>query len=476
MRTLASSAQSALSVTASKVSIPPLNPIERRAAAGLAGIYGLRMLGLFLILPVFALYAHDLEGATPMLVGLAFGAYGLTQALLQIPFGMLSDRIGRKPVIYAGLLIFVAGSVIAAQATSIEGVILGRVIQGAGAVSAAVTALVADLTRDEVRTRAMAGIGGSIAFAFGLSLVLGPAIAQAWGLAGIFWLTAGLVLGGILILWLVVPNPVRESIHRDAEPVASQFAGVVRDGQLLRLDFGIFSLHLMMTGIFLVVPTAIVGAGVDVADHWKLYLPVLLTSLALMVPFVIQAERRGRIKPIFLGAIGVMALATTGFAFAHDRLIPLLLCLVLFFGAVNLLEALLPSLISKISRAGAKGTAMGVYSTSQFLGAFMGGMLGGAVHQAFGPTAVFLFAALSALLWLLSAFSMKSPDRVSSQVIPLGQRLEGVDPAQGLLGLQRELLAIPGVRDAVVVPEEGVAYLKVDSRELDSARLAAFTG
>ena len=474
MRSLARPAQNTLVPTPAKTPIPSLTASERRAAAGLAGIYGLRMLGLFLILPVFALYADDLAGATPLLVGIAIGAYGLTQAILQIPFGMLSDRIGRKPVIYGGLVVFVLGSLIAALATTIEGVILGRVIQGAGAVSAAVTALTADLTRDEVRTRAMAGIGASIGLAFGLALVLGPAIARVWGLSGVFWATAGLAFGGILILWLVVPNPDRSSIHRDAEPVAGQLQGVLRDGQLLRLDFGIFSLHVLMTALFLVIPQTIVGAGVAAEDHWTVYLPVLVASLVCMVPFIILAEGRGRIKPVFLGAIALLGAAAAGFAFWGGDLVPLLILLALFFTAVNLLEALLPSIVSKIARAGAKGTAMGVYSTSQFLGAFLGGALGGAAHQVFGAPGVAMFGAACAMLWLMAAATMTPPERVRSQVLRLSPSL-GVGDALESLGIQRQLLAVPGVRDALVVPEEGVAYLKVDSHELDSARLQAFS-
>jgi predicted MFS family arabinose efflux permease len=456
-------------VKPAKPAIIPLTPDERRASVGLAGIYGLRMLGLFLILPVFALYAGDVSGATPLLIGLAIGAYGLTQALLQIPFGMLSDRIGRKPVIFGGLAIFVLGSVIAALSTTIEGIIIGRVIQGAGAVSAAVTALAADLTRDEVRTRAMAGVGASIGIAFGLAFILGPAIAQIWGLAGVFWATAVLAFGGILVLWLVVPNPRRRSVHRDAEPVASQLGGVLRDGQLLRLNFGIFSLHLMMTAMFLVIPPSIVAAGVAAADHWEVYLPVLLVGLGGMVPFIIIAEGQGRVKQVFLGAIAALGLTALGFSFWATSLVPLLMLLALFFTAVNVLEALLPSIISKIARAGAKGTAMGVYSTSQFIGAFLGGITGGLVHQSFGTPAVFLFAAVSALAWVLVAATMAAPERVSNQMIRLGS----ID-MDGILALERQLLAVPGVRDAVVVPEEGVAYLKVDSRALDSARLQAF--
>ena len=456
-------------VNAAKAPEIPLTPDERRAAAGLAGIYGLRMLGLFLILPVFALYAGDYQGATPLLIGLAIGAYGLTQAILQIPFGMISDRIGRKPVIYAGLAVFVLGSVVAALADDIWVVILGRVLQGAGAVSAAVTALAADLTRDEVRTRAMAGVGASIGVAFGLAFILGPLIAQFFGLAGVFWVTGLLAFGGILVLALVVPNPKRRAVHRDAEPVASQLGGVVRNRQLQRLNFGIFSLHLMMTGMFLVIPPAIVAAGIPAAEHWEVYLPVLVFGLVAMVPFVIFAEGRGRIKQVFLGAIAATGLTALGFAFWGTKLVPLVILLGLFFTAVNLLEALLPSMISKIAPAGAKGTAMGVYSTSQFVGAFLGGMTGGLIHQTLGDPAVFGFAALSGLVWLLVARTMAAPERLSSQMLPLG----GPVTAERALELERDLLAVPGVRDAVVALEEGVAYLKVDNREVDSARLQA---
>ena len=461
-----SSSSSHCAVKPEKPDLIPLTPDERRASIGLAGIYGLRMLGLFLILPVFALYAGEYTGATPLLIGLAIGAYGLTQAILQIPFGILSDRIGRKPVIYAGLAIFVLGSLVAAMASSIEVVILGRVLQGAGAVSAAVTALAADLTRDEVRTRAMAGVGASIGIAFGLAFIIGPAIAQIWGLAGVFWLTCLLAFAGILVLWLVVPNPKRRSVRRDAEPVASQIGAVLRDGQLLKLNFGIFSLHLMMTGMFLVIPPSIVEAGVIAANHWEVYLPVLLVGLAGMVPFVIIAEGRGLMKQVFMGAIAVTGLTALGFAAWATSLIPLLILLAVFFTAVNLLEALLPSMISKIARAGAKGTAMGVYSTSQFVGAFLGGMIGGLVNQYIGAPAVFLFAALCALAWLVVAATMTAPERLTNQLLPVGPI--GADDVPDL---ERRLLAVTGVRDALVVPEEGLAYLKVDSRELDAAGL-----
>jgi MFS family permease len=450
--------------------VVPMTGSERRAAAGLAGIFALRMLGLFLVLPVFALYAGDLAGATPLTIGLAIGAYGLTQALLQIPFGMLSDRLGRKPVILAGLLLFAIGSIVAAVADSIQGVILGRVLQGSGAIAAAVMALTADLTREQVRTRAMAIIGVSIGMSFALALVVAPSLAHWAGLSGIFWFTALLAAGGILILLLVVPNPERSSIHRDAEPVATQFRAVLGDRELLRLDFGVLTLHTLMTSLFLVVPLHLRAAGLDAEHHWWLYLPVLALSVLAMIPFIIQAESKGRAKPVFLGAILALSVALTGIYGLGGSLAGLALSLFVFFTAFNLLEASLPSMISKIAPAAAKGTAMGVFSTSQFSGAFLGGLLGGWVHQAYGEGSVLLFCAGASLVWFAVAVSMGAPRQVSNRVIRVG----GMAQSEAA-SLQRRLLEIPGVEEAVVVLEEELAYLKVDNARLDWARLDALT-
>jgi MFS family permease len=457
-------------MTGSKLPVLPMTGSEKRAAVGLAGIFALRMLGLFLILPVFALHARDMGGATPLLIGLAIGAYGLAQALLQIPFGMLSDRIGRKPVILGGLVLFAVGSVVAALADDIGGVIAGRVLQGSGAIAAAVMALAADLTREEVRTRAMASIGISIGMAFAVALVLGPILGHWIGLDGIFWLTAALAVGGMLILVLVVPTPEHSSIHRDAEPVMSQLGGVLADRELVRLDLGVLILHMTMTSLFLVVPLSLDGYGLEAAHHWWFYLPVLVLSMAAMVPFIIQAEGKGRLKPVFLGAVLTLALALAGLYLFNAGLTILAFFLFLFFTAFNLLEASLPSIISKIAPAGAKGTAMGVFSTSQFAGAFFGGLAGGWVHQSYGADAVFLLCAVMALVWLLVAWPMGSPRRVSSQVI----RINGGEDADAP-SLQRRLLEIPGVEEALVVTEEGAAYLKVDSAKLDWARLREFS-
>ena len=445
-----------------------MSATEKRATFSLASIYALRMLGLFLIMPVFALYAEQLSGVTPLLVGLAIGIYGLTQALLQIPFGMLSDRIGRKPVIIGGLVLFALGSVVAAMSESITGIIIGRALQGSGAIAAAVMALVADSTRESSRTKAMALIGMSIGLAFTIALVAGPILYKTISVPGMFWMTAVLAVAGILVILFIVPTPDHRAVHRDAEVVSGQVSRVLGNIDLLRLDVGIFVLHLIMTALFLAYPLLLRDmGGIASEDHWSVYLPVLILSIILMLPFIIIAERKGLVKPVFLLAITALALGLFGIGELASGKWGLIGWLLLFFTAFNLLEASLPSLISKIAPADAKGTAMGVYSTSQFAGAFLGGAAGGLVHQQFGAQAVLLFAAGMAVIWLLFAATMKTPE-------PLKPRLINIRNMHGSSSEISEILyRIAGVREVVVVPDEGVAYLKVDSKKLDKEALEA---
>ncbi len=448
-----------------------MSAIEKRATFSLAGIYALRMLGFFMILPVFVLYADELEGVTPLLVGVAIGAYGLTQALLQIPFGMLSDRIGRKPVIVGGLFVFAIGSVVAALSDSITGVIIGRALQGSGAIAAAVMALAADLTREEQRTKAMAIIGMSIGAAFMLALVLGPVFNGWIGVPGIFWLTAVLAIGGMGVALFLVPQPERSHCHRDTEPVAGQFARVLRNPDLLRLDYGILTVHMTITSIFMAVPLVLRDIlGVESAAHWQIYLPVLLGSVVLMVPFIILAEKKHKMKEIFLGAILMMGLAQVGFYFLYTSLAWLVAALVLFFTAFNLLEAVLPSMVSKIAPAESKGTAMGIYSTSQFTGSFLGGFLGGWVQSHFGFGGVFLLGAVAASLWLLVASGMSRPRNLRNQLLYVGEMV--TEEADDLL---LRIKSVPGVVEAVIVSEEGVAYLKIDPAIIDPSALDEFS-
>ena len=350
---------------------------EQRAAGSLAAVFAFRMLGLFMVLPVLATYGGSLPGATPLLIGVAIGAYGLTQACLQIPFGMLSDRIGRKPVIIGGLLLFALGGLVAAQAESMQGIIVGRVIQGAGAIAAAVMALVADLTREQHRTKAMAMIGMSIGVSLAVAMVAGPVIAARSGLEGVFYSTTGLALVGMLLVIWVVPAPQQALRHREAGVVRSAFLPSLRNKDLLRLNYGIAVLHAILMASFVAIPLALQEqAGLPREEHWWVYLSALLLSFFAMVPFIIYAERQRQIKRVVLGAIALLALVQPVMWLGMGSLPWLVAAIVLFFVGFNLLEATLPSLLSKIAPAGGKGTAMGVYSTSQFAGAALGGVIG----------------------------------------------------------------------------------------------------
>ncbi|GAA5317417.1 MAG: MFS transporter [Candidatus Pelagadaptatus aseana] len=444
-----------------------MNPIERRAIVSLASLYAFRMLGLFMVLPVLVLYGDAYEASTPLLLGLALGAYGFTQALFQIPFGTLSDRIGRKPVIVMGLLIFALGSVVAALADNIYGLILGRSLQGAGAIAAAIMALVADLTQDDNRTKAMASIGASIGVSFSVALVLGPALAQLGGMQAIFAVTAGLAILGIVIVWRFVPSPIMTAKrHRDTAPVPELVSEVMSYGELQRLNLGVFVLHGALMASFVAMPLVFEQSlGMDRSEHWMVYLPLLLLAFAVMVPFIIVAEKRRKMKSVFVGAVAVLAVSELALSQLLDSRWAFLLALFFFFVAFNLLEATLPSLMSKIAPAGAKGTASGVYSTFQFLGAFAGGVGGGWLLQEFGLEAVFMGAAICLLLWLLVAQNMKHPKHLTSIQVPLSD-LNAEQADERFSGL-------PGVVEVLLIEEEQVAYLKVDPEVFDRTSLSS---
>ena len=449
-----------------------MKPQEFRAAAALAAVFSVRLLGLFMIYPVFAAYAGTLAGANPYLIGEALGIYGLSQGLLQIPFGLLSDRIGRKVMIVLGLVLFGAGSAVAAISTTIGGVIIGRALQGAGAVGSVILALVADLTGEDSRTAAMAMVGITIGASFLVALLAGPVVANFIGVAGIFWLMVALALVGIAITQFVVPSPPRLRVHRDAETVPALFGAVLRDRELLRLDIGIFALHAMLTASFLVVPDLLRGTvGVAVHDQWIVYLPVLLVSIAAMVPAIIVAEKYRRMKGVFIGAVITLVASQIMLFYGSGDVFVLLAALIVFFSAFNVMEASLPSLISKVAPPDVKGTAMGVYSSLQFLGIFVGGIIGGVAHQHGGSAGVFVLTTVLAVIWLMAAAGMAQPSYLTTRLVPIAE-----DKLSNAAGLAAKLRQVPGVAEAVIIAEEGVAYLKVDTKTFDAGMAETVAG
>lgn len=442
---------------------------ERRAVVSLASIFAMRMIGLFMIMPVIAVYGQHLDGYTPALVGLAVGIYGLMQAILQTPVGMLSDRMSRKWLIIGGLVIFALGGAVAALSTSIWGVIIGRAIQGAGAISGVVMALLADLTREEQRTKAMATIGMSIGASFAVAFVLGPLIAGHTGLSGLFWVTTAMALGGILICHWMVPQPLVSHRQNPGKGVV-RLKSILLHPELARLNWGVFTLHLIMTASWVVVPALLIENGhLDLAHHGWVYLPVMFIAFIAVVPAIIVAEKRRKMRRMFVAAIMVLLLSLLWLAFLHDSLWHIVVGLFLYFVAFNLLEALLPSLVSKITPAGAKGTAMGVFSSAQFLGPFFGGVLGGLLVSRFPVSVVFLAASVLVLVWLGLAMTMAPPRYLHSLTMQFDELSR--DEAEGLVD---RLLAVSGVEEAVLLLEEHLVFLKVDKAALDEDALRAF--
>jgi MFS family permease len=436
-----------------------LTPAERRATFSLAGIFALRMLGLFLVLPVFAVYAEHLDGATPLLVGLALGAYGLTQAALQVPFGMASDRFGRKPVITFGLLLFAVGSLVCAQAHTIQLMLAGRLLQGSGAVAAAITALMADLTREEMRTRAMATLGGAIAMSFAFSMVAGPIIGAAWGVDVIFAIVAALSGLAIVYLWVAVPHPPQMRHHRDMELTASDLGPILANPHLRRLNFGVFVLHMSMTAVFVSVP-GLLAQWMPAGSLWKVYLPVILVSFALMVPSTILAEAKGKIRQVVRLAIAVVAASAAVFLAGAGSQVGVIAGLAVFFIGFNMLEPVMPSMVTKFSPAGSRGTAVGVFNTCQFLGPFFGGMIGGALMHV-GPQALFGFMLAANLAWLAVAWGMDVPVPYRQVVVPL--KGDGwIRPEQ----VAQALKALKGVGEVRVFPQDREAHVRYLAKEV----------
>ena len=450
--------------------VASMNKLERRTALSLAAVYAVRMLGLFMILPILPLYAERFEDATPFLVGLAIGIYGLTQASFQIPLGLMSDRFGRKKIIIGGLIIFAIGSVIAALSDNIYSIIFGRAIQGMGAIAAATMALAADLTEENNRAKVMASIGMTIGIAFAVAMVVGPILDQWYGLSGIFWITALLALIGIALVAFVVPQPKKIYHHRDAGVLSDYIMPAIKNANLLRMNAGVFVLHMIMTANFTVLPLIFKNQiTLESASHWKIYLPVFGLSFLFAVPMIILAEKYQKIKPLLIGTVAALLFAQLGMASSFDMTWLLLFSFLMFFISFNFLEAVQPSLVAKYSGVNIKGTAMGVFSTCQFMGIFVGGVVGGLLLQFFNQAAVFLFGAAAALIWLVLTLSLPTPRFYKSRLLKLNSSML-VDGKATTAALNE----IHGIKEVAIAIEEGVAYLKVDNKELDESDLLIF--
>jgi MFS family permease len=421
-------------------------------------LFAFRMLGLFLLIPIFTLYAAKLDEATPQLMGLALGAYGLTQGILQMPFGLLSDKFGRKPIIAIGLILFAAGSILGALSTTIYGLITARILQGSGAIGSVLIALLADLTGDEERTKAMAVIGMTIGTSFSLAMVLSPILSQHYGLSGVFYLTSILAFIGLMMLYLIVPTPARESAHQDVETDPSLLRSVLADSQLLRLNLGIFCQHAILTATFFVIPLILkqhMNEG-HLTQQWHFYLLVIVLSFFAMVPFIILSEKKMMLKRIFLASILITGLTQAALAFSFTYWHQFSLLMFAYFVVFNVLEATLPSQISKQASASSKGTAMGIYSTCQFLGIFAGGTIAGFLYQLNSYQGVFAANALFSLIWLLSSLSMNVHYRRSTLILSYNYN------ANQHAVLISHLLQLPGTKEAKLSKTKDKIYLQID--------------
>ncbi|WP_369434076.1 MFS transporter [Psychromonas sp. MME1] len=448
-----------------------LTPIEKRTALSLSLVFALRMLGLFMIMPVFAIYGQHLIGYSPIWVGIAIGAYGLTQALLQIPAGILSDKFGRRPIIFAGLLLFALGSLVAAYSESVYGVTAGRALQGAGAIASAILALAADATREEQRSKAMGMIGISIGLAFTLAMVAGPILAPLIGLHGLFLITAAGALSGIAIVHFLVPHVISRAPRGETIAVPALLGQLIKNSQLQRLNIGIFILHLALTAMFVVLPLKLQNMHLSSAEHWHIYLPALLLSFILIIPMLIIAARKNMNKQFYLFAIVLMAASFIAIAFTSHSIATMFIAILLYFTAFNFLEASLPAFISMLAPAGAKGSAMGIYSTYQFLGAFFGGIVGGLSYKLVGSSGLFLCLAGLLLLWFLISWKIHNPSKIRTHSCTAKIKDE-----QHATLLTDQLLLLDGVLEVVVIIEEQTVYIKVNNQVFALAKAKEILG
>lgn len=432
-----------------------MTTIERRAVISLSAIMGMRMIGLFMVLPVFALYAHQLDNSTPLLIGVAMGIYGLTQALFQIPFGALSDRFGRKPIIVIGLLLFALGSLIAALAHSLEWLIVGRALQGASAVGSTILAMMADLTREEQRTKSMAIIGITIGFSFSLAMLLGPLLTQWLAVNDLFYLAMLFSLGALIVLYTLVPTPIHQRWHRDTEPELKSIFKLILNKDLAKLNSGIFILHAIFTASFIVIPISLYQfAKLPTHQQWLVYLPTLLGAFIISLICIGLAEKKQRLKFYFIISILNLASAEILLWVAPSSQFISALGLCLFFTGFSTLEAFLPSLISRTAPAVRKGSALGIFSCSQFLGIFVGGVFGGWLYGQFSFSGVYFFCITMTGFWLALAFFMQPPRHLITQILRLLPAHEG--------DIISKLRLIPGVVEISYIADDGTAYLKME--------------
>jgi len=442
-----------------------LTKTETRAAISLASVYGLRMFGLFLVLPVLATYSENYQGYSLAAVGLAIGIYGLTQSVFQIPLGLLSDRIGRKPVIIGGLIVFAFGSWIASTAVSMQGLILGRAIQGCGAIASALMAYAADVSREERRSHMMAILGMSIGASFVIALIVGPILAVKYHLSGLFDITLILTFMAIAVVIWVVPNVKQQVRQRDVLPAWQQLKTILAHPQLRRLDFGIFSLHFLLSSSFVDLPILLEQSGIAKEHHAWIYLPVMVVSFLLMVPGIIVAEKKHQHAKVMGLAISFILLSQLIW-FGFNQSWALIAGLLIFFIGFNFMESMLPSMVSRFAPVAGKGTAMGVYSTSQFMGSFLGGALTGVIGEYLGGGYVFISGSIIVAIWLIINRGQQNAPAMTGLSIEL--------PHSGIKQEKlTELLRQEGIEEAMLMETDNMLYIRIDTQKLDGVAAKA---
>ncbi|MFP3019511.1 MAG: MFS transporter [Arsenophonus sp.] len=438
---------------------------ELKAIWGLGAVFTLRMMGMFIVLPILSNYGRELKNANELLLGLTIGIYGISQAIFQIPFGLMSDRFGRKKLIISGLLIFIFGSVIAAITNSIWGIIIGRALQGAGAISSVIIALISDLTSEQNRTKAMVFIGISFGITFAISIVLGPIITYIIGLHGLFWGIGLLAFGSVLIMIFIVPDSQCHIINYKTHFMKNNVKKIINNRQLLKFNFDILCLHTLLMANFVVLPLVIIDSGLQDKQHWKVYLSTLFISFIMVLPFIIYAEKKYRIKEIFLLFIGILFISELFFCFSNNHFFLIVIGLQLFFISFSVMETLLPSLISKEAPIRYKGTTMALYSISQFLGVALGGILGGLFFQLNGSFLVFIANLILCICWFFINLNMYHPSYIKNIRLILPKEIKDFNL------LQIQLMNEPGVREVMFDLKTFIVYIKIDKKITNQKQL-----